>query len=104
MAERRPPDTSFPVPPAVLAAVAVAVLRRPRLWAVAGSVAWSLRAPQWWRRRPFLPVPPAPYARFRFQTMYGGDGRAQGHDPARVADDLVGWLAWVQRERSATPD
>jgi len=83
--------------------VAAALARRPGLVPVAVSVAWSLRAPRWWARPPFLPVPPAAYARFRIQTMYGGDGRLGGRDTGQVAAELVGWLAWVRRERSAAP-
>ena len=89
----------LPFPPAVLGAVVATLARRPGLWPVALSVGWSLRAPGWWRRPPFLPVPPAPYARFRVQTMYGGDGRLHGRPADLTASELVGWLEWVARER-----
>ena len=65
---------------------------------------WALRAPGWWRRAPFLPVPPGPYARFRVQTMYGGDGRLEGHPADRAGSELVGWLDWVAGERRAARD
>jgi hypothetical protein len=100
VAERRRRDDLLPVPAAVIVAVAASLARRPRLLPVALSVAWSLRTPRWWARPPFLPVPPAGYARFRIQTMYGGDGRLRGADAPQVALQLVGWLDWVRRERS----
>jgi hypothetical protein len=46
----------------------------------------------WYRRFPFVPIPPAKYVRWRFQTAYG-----QHRPPVRVllADlwQFGGWLA-----------
>ncbi|MFN0029382.1 MAG: hypothetical protein ACKV2O_19675 [Acidimicrobiales bacterium] len=98
-----------------MAAVLVAVLWRvgfrPRLWSTAVRQLAHTAGPSWWRRPPFLPLPARRYAAFRVQTMYGGDGRlgevvGRGADSplaeaSRVADELVGWLAWSARERAA---
>jgi hypothetical protein len=44
----------------------------------------------WWRHRPFLPVPPAEYVRFRMLTQYGDNE----HDPD--AADVVNYLSWCR--------
>ena len=51
-----------------------------------------LAPPQWWRRPPFLPLPPREYLRFRLLTAVGGDGSAAA-EPA----DLIQWLEWCRR-------
>jgi hypothetical protein len=65
----------------------VAVLMRPRLWWVALRQMMRIARPQWWRRAPFLPLPPADYLRFRLETAYGTDA-------APAPDDLVTYLDW----------
>lgn len=84
-----------PVLPLRPAAV-VAVVGRPGLWAIALRQARVLAEPGWWRRAPFLPLPPRDYLRFRLQTAYGGDGTGP-----IAADDLVGYLRWCKAWRSA---
>ena len=55
----------------LLAATAVAVLRRPSLWFTALRQ-WKRTTPSgWWKRRPFLPVPSGDYLKFRMVTQYG---------------------------------
>jgi hypothetical protein len=76
-------------------AVVAAVLRRPELWPTALRQAWVLAEPGWWRRPPFLPLPPPDYLRFRLQTAYGGEGTG----PV-VADDLVAYLRWCRAWRT----
>ena len=74
-----------------------AVARRPGLWPVAVRQAFVLAEPGWWRRRPFLPLPPADYLRFRSQTAYGGSG-----DRPPGPEEVVTYLRWcrdVRRER-----
>ncbi len=75
--------------PRWLAAAAVAVLRRPDLWATALRQVRRLAAPGWWRRPPFLPLPDAGYLRFRLETQYGS-----GHEPE--AADVVTYLHWCR--------
>jgi hypothetical protein len=65
--------------------------RHPSLWATGVHQALVLAAPGWWRRRPFLPVPPHDYLRFRLQTAYGGPG-----DHLPEPDDLVTYLRWCR--------
>jgi hypothetical protein len=72
-----------------------AVARHPELWWTAGRQIRTLAAPGWWRRPPFLPVPPADYLRFRLQTAYGGSG-----DRAPDAADVVTYLRWCRAERT----
>lgn len=72
-------------------AVAVAVLRRPRLWPTAVRQARRTVAPGWWRRRPYLPLPSREYVDFRLLTQYGDSRHAP--DPS----DVVNYLAWCQR-------
>jgi len=75
---------------ATLAAV-LAVVVRPALWPVALRQALRLVPPRWWRRAPYLPVPPAEYLRFRMVTAYGGEGRLRLR-----ADDVVDYLRWCR--------
>jgi hypothetical protein len=89
-----PPASVPPVPalPSVrwLLAVAVALGRRPSLWATALGQVRALAAPGWWRRAPFLPLPDPGYLAFRLQTAYG-DPVAEPR-PA----DLVTYLHWCR--------
>ena len=73
------------------ARAALAVVRRPSLWATGARQALVLARPGWWRRRPFLPLPDPAYLRFRMQTAYGanGDGPPDGAD-------LVAYLHWCR--------
>ena len=68
-------------------------LRRPRLVPDMIRSAWAFRARGWYRRPPFLPVPPAGYVRWRMETAYG--------DPGAVppADELERYLRWGSEMR-----
>ena len=76
-------------------AAVLAVGRRPGLWGTALRQALVLAHPGWWRRVPFLPLPPRDYLRFRLQTAYGGDGTGP-----IAADDLVAYLRWCMAWRA----
>jgi hypothetical protein len=65
------------------------VLARPGLWATALRQARRLAPDGWWRRRPFLPVPPRDYLAFRFETQYGATGEPRPRD-------LVDYLEWCR--------
>ena len=82
-----------PLSPGAVARLAPAVLARPALWGVALVQLFTLAAPGWWRRRPFLPLPDAAYVRFRLQTMYGDPE----HEPA--PGDVVTYLRWCKGYR-----
>ena len=68
-----------------------AVLAHPSLWPTALRQARRLARPGWWRRRPYLPLPPPAYLRFRLETAYGGAG-----DQAPAPEDLVTYLRWCR--------
>ncbi|MGH9032584.1 MAG: hypothetical protein ACRDZV_10700 [Acidimicrobiia bacterium] len=77
------------------------VARRPGLWPTAAIQARRIVPPRWWRRAPFLPVPPRQYVRFRLRTQYGPTGEPE-------PGDVVTYLEWCRemahtqrRERSA---
>ncbi len=73
-----------------VASVAAALVRHPALWPAALAQVRRLAPQGWWRRRPFLPVPSAPYLGFRSQTMYGDAARLP--EPA----DVVLYLRWCR--------
>jgi hypothetical protein len=66
---------------------------RPALAADLLRVAWRFRARGWWRRPPFLPVPPAEYVRWRMYTAYGDE---QAVPPLA---DVERYARWVGRQR-----
>jgi hypothetical protein len=74
----------------IVSTAVLAVLARPRLWPTALRQ-WRRLAPAgWWRRWPFLPVPPREYVRFRLITQYGEDGHAP------TPEDVVNYLTWCR--------
>ena len=81
-------------PAVVSAPVVAAVLVRPWLWATAVVQLHRTAGRGWWRRPPFLPVPPADYLEFRLVTQYGGRHLAEG---GRIEpSDVVDYLAWCR--------
>ena len=70
--------------------VAAAVARRPRLWPTAIRQARRTAPTDWWRRRPFLPLPSPAYLEFRAVTQYG-ESR-----PNPAPRDVVDYLAWCR--------
>ena len=62
--------------------------RRPRALPDLLRAAWAFRARNWYRRLPFLPLPPLSYMRWRLDTAYG-DPQARPSD-----DELERYLAW----------
>jgi len=69
------------------------VLRRPGLVPALLGTAWAFRARGWYKRFPFLPIPPRSYIRWRMETAYG--------DPEAIppAEDLERFLRWASRMR-----
>jgi len=63
-------------------------LINPRLAVDLWRLLWSMRARGWWRRAPFLPLPPAEYVRWRMLTAYGDE-----HAVPPV-DDVVRFARW----------
>jgi hypothetical protein len=66
-------------------------LMRPWLLASMLRAAWRFRARRWWRRPPFLPLPPRDYVEWRMHTAYGDDGRLPS--PA----EMRRYLRWANR-------
>jgi hypothetical protein len=71
---------------------ATSLAAHPGLWPTALVQAGRLARPRWWTRAPFLPVPDRDYLRFRMETQYGAEGRAEPRD-------LVTYLRWCRTER-----
>ena len=74
----------------------MAVAARPRLWSTALVQGARFVPDRWWRRPPFMPLPPVELARFRSETMYGDPGVPPS--PA----DIVVWLEWCRAHNRAT--
>lgn len=69
-----------------------AVATRPRLWATTLMQLRRFASDRWWRRPPFLPLPPAGLVGFRAETMYGD------RDAVPSADDMIVWLEWCRTQ------
>lgn len=74
-----------------LLGIAARAVTRPRLLGALVRAAWRFRARGWWRRPPFLPLPPREYVEWRMHTAYGDRGR----EPS-VAE-LFRYLRWANR-------
>ncbi len=68
--------------------LALKALVRPRVAADLLRLAWSFRARDWYRRPPFLPLPPQDYMQWRMFTAYGDE---QAIPPV---DDVVKFARW----------
>lgn len=60
----------------------------PRLALDLARLAWSFRARGWYRRPPFLPLPPREYMRWRMATAYGDA------DAIPPVDEVVRFAKW----------
>lgn len=56
---------------------------------------WRFRGRGWWRRPPFLPLPPANYLAWRLHTAYGDS------EAAPDFGELRRYLRWVMRMNRA---
>jgi hypothetical protein len=79
-------------------AIIGAVLVRPGLWGSALRQIIRLAPRGWWKRAPFLPVPPADYLEFRLVTQYGG-GHGEPRGEIRAVD-VVDYLQWCKEQKS----
>lgn len=79
----------------VLLRMAASVLRRPRLAVPVIRAAWRFRARGWYRRPPFLPLPPADYLAWRLHTAYGGEDRTP--EPGEL-ERYLRWSGWMRRQ------
>ena len=71
--------------------IARQALGRPRLLVGLLRAAWRFRARGWWKRPPFLPLPPREYMAWRMHTAYGDGERAP-----RV-EELHRYVRWANR-------
>ena len=66
----------------------------PSLWLTALRQYRVALPRRWWARRPFLPIPPGDYVRFRLQTQYGSTNH-------RIeAVDVLNYLSWCKLHRA----
>ena len=65
-----PPPAGWP---ALAALLALRACVNPRLALDLVRLTWSFRARDWYRRAPFLPLPPRDYLRWRMFTAYGDE-------------------------------
>ena len=65
-------------------------LARPALWPTMLGAAWRFRRSDWYRRVPFLPLPPAEYLDWRMHTAYGESGEPR-------AEEIERYLRWSAR-------
>lgn len=63
----------------------------PRLARDLLRVLWAFRARHWYRRPPFLPLPPAEYVRWRMYTAYGDEAAVPS------VDDVIRFARWRRR-------
>lgn len=70
--------------------------RQPGLIPALLRAAWRFRARQWYRRPPFLPLPPASYLSWRLITAFGDEGAVP---PAAALRRYLRWAAWMRRSR-----
>lgn len=73
--------------------IAALVARKPTLILGMLRASWVFRTRNWYRKPPFLPVPPRAYMRWRLDTAYG--------DPDAVPrlGELSRFLRWSQQLR-----
>jgi hypothetical protein len=60
----------------------------PRLALDLLRTAWAFRARYWYRRFPFLPIPPRAYLRWRMHTAYGDE------DAVPPPEDVIRFARW----------
>lgn len=68
--------------------LALKALVRPRLAVDLVRLAWSFRARDWYRRPPFLPLPPRDYMEWRMFTAYGDELAIPS------VDDVANFARW----------
>jgi hypothetical protein len=81
--------------------VAARALVRPRLLLLLVATAWRFRRRGWFRKPPFLPIPPAEYMAWRQHTAYGDEARTTS--PAEL-EAYVRWAARMRRNESVGDD
>lgn len=75
----------------LLLTLVVRALINPHLGMDLLRLVWSFRARDWYRKPPFLPLPPAQYIRWRMFTAYGDE------EAVPPAEDVVRFARWRHR-------
>jgi dephospho-CoA kinase len=75
-----------------LARLARIVVREPGLLVPLLRTGWRFRRRSWYRRAPFLPLPPPEYLDWRLYTAYGDE---QATPPARELGRYLRWVRWM---------
>jgi len=73
-------------------------LIHPRLLVLLPRAAWRFRARDWWRRPPFLPLPPRDYIRWRLHTAFGNE---QAEPDLHQLQAYLAWTAQMQQNGRA---
>ena len=76
--------------PSSMTGYVTVALRHPTLVPGMLRAAWRFRAREWWRRPPFLPLPPRSYMEWRDHTAYGDEARRA------TPDELERYLHWTE--------
>jgi hypothetical protein len=76
--------------------LAVRCITRPRLFPLLLTAAWRFRRRDWYRRSPFLPMPPSDYMRWRLHTAFGDE---QAAPSANDLEAYLKWSAWMRKRR-----
>jgi hypothetical protein len=74
--------------------IAGLAVRRPRMIPYLLRAAWAFRARDWYRRPPFVPLPPRSYMRWRLETAFGNP------DAEPTIDEMERYLVWSARMRA----
>ena len=74
--------------PGLCLALTARAFVRPRLAVDLVETVWAFRARDWFRRFPFLPVPPRDYVRWRLYTAYGSE------EAIPPAEDVIRFARW----------
>jgi len=80
---------------AMIPRFATLLLRHPLLLGPLLLAAWRFRARHWWRRPPFLPLPPRSYLEWRLETAFGVAGALP------EAPQLERYLRWTRQASRA---
>lgn len=74
--------------PGLFARLALRAVVNPRLALDLIRLTYSFRARDWYRRPPFLPLPPREYVRWRMFTAYGDE------DAVPPVEDVINFARW----------
>ena len=73
--------------------LAMEALKHPSLYVPMLRAAWRFRARDWYRRPPFLPLPPRGYVAWRMHTAYGDEAVTPPYS------ELARYLRWAERSQ-----